>query len=227
MSALIQERRRLWLVGLVLVAFLLAAQALASYSAPPGGRASTGRVLGKTGFAYLGGLRTFAAAALWNRIEPQFHGYYSGIPIEEQVYMIPTLRLVVALDPQFSQAYYISTWILYSHSPTEGVALARQATADNPKSGILQANLAQLLFIEDKAANRQEILSHITAGLASDDVWLDDAQRYEGLASMAQTLDGLGEKQAAATVQGRLATMRESGANLGDHDHDGDGKQDH
>ncbi len=62
-------------VALLLVA-LIGGQALASATAPPGGVAATGRVIGQTSFAYLGGLRTFAAAVLWNRLEPLFDGYY-------------------------------------------------------------------------------------------------------------------------------------------------------
>ena len=107
-------------------------------------------MLGQTGFAYLGGLRTFAAAVLWNRIEPVFHTYYGGVPLDEQTYMIPTLRLVVALNPQFTQAYYISSYMVYKHSPAEGIALAEEGLARNPDSGILHANLAQLLFIDDR-----------------------------------------------------------------------------
>ena len=61
---------RVVVIAVVLVVVLLLSQGLATVTAPPGGLASTGRVLGQTGFAFLGGLRTFAAAVLWNRIEP-------------------------------------------------------------------------------------------------------------------------------------------------------------
>jgi len=220
-------RRLIVAVTVGLLVLLISAQALAAISAPAGGTASTGRVLGKTGFAYLGGLRTFAAAVLWNRIEPQFHEYYGGIPITEQTYMVPTLRLVVALDPQFAQAYYISSYIVYKHSPVEGLKLAREAVMNNPSSGILRANLAQLLFIQDKSANRVQILENVSAGMSNRAAWIDEAQRYEGTAMMAQTLDGLGERQAAAAAGRVLDEIRATGAQVGDHDHDSDGKQDH
>jgi len=223
----LENRKLLVAVAVGLVIGILAAQAVAGLAAPEQGRASTGRVLGRAGFAYLGGLRTFAAAVLWNRIEPQFHEYYGAVPIEQQTYMVPTLRLVVALDPQFAQAYYISSYIVYRHSPAEGLKLAREAVASNPKTGILRANLAQLLFIEDKAANRARIMAEVRAGLARDADWLDSAQQYEGTAIMVQVLDGLGEKDAAMAASRALDELRASGAQLGDHDHDHDGKQDH
>ncbi len=69
---------RVVVIAVVLVVVLLLSQGLATATAPPDGLASTGRVLGQTGFAFLGGLRTFAAAVLWNRIEPVFHEYYQG-----------------------------------------------------------------------------------------------------------------------------------------------------
>ena len=84
----------------MLVAVILGGQALAGIAAPAGAAASTGRVLGQTGFAYIGGLRTFAAAVLWNRLEPLWHGYYSTRPVEEVVQFLPTMRLVQILDPQ-------------------------------------------------------------------------------------------------------------------------------
>jgi len=226
-TGLLDNKRMLVAIAGGLVLAILAAQALAGITAPAQGVASTGRVLGRTGFAYLGGLRTFAAAVLWNRIEPQFHEYYGGVPIEQQTYMIPTLRLVVALDPQFAQAYYISSYIVYQHSHSEGLALAKDAVRSNPNSGILRANLAQLLFLEDKTANRGEILANVKAGLSPAATWLDPAQQYEGSAMMMQVLDSLGETRAAQAVSRRLDQIRSSGAELGDHDHDQDGEQDH
>jgi len=214
-------------VAVALIAVLLAGQALAAASMPAGGTASTGKVLGQTGFAYLGGLRTFAAAVLWNRIEPVFHEYYSGIPLAKQTQMIPTLRLVVALDPQFTQAYYISSYMVFESSPEQGIALAREGAAKNPRSGIMHANLAQLLFVRDKDANRAEILEQIRLGSSEDAAWTDEDQKYEGFAMMSQAAGGLGEMALAARLQLTLEEIKKHGGDVGNHDHDGDGKQDH
>lgn len=224
---LLEDKRKLWIAAAALVLVVVAAQALAAISTPPGGSAPTGRVLGRTGFAYLGGLRTFAAAVLWNRIEPQFHEYYDGVPITEQTYMVPTLRLVVALDPQFTQAYYISSYIVFRRSAAEGLRVAQEAVDNNPKSGILHANLAQLLFISDKATNRQRIVENAKSVLSPGAVWQDEAQRYEGTAVVREALTSLGEQEAAQQATRIMDTIRLSGAELGDHDHDSDGEQDH
>ena len=87
----------------MLVAVILGGQALAGIAAPAGAAASTGRVLGQTGFAYIGGLRTFAAAVLWNRLDPLFHVYNTDQPIEKRPEFLPTVRMVQMLDPQFEQ----------------------------------------------------------------------------------------------------------------------------
>lgn len=226
MSGLVGDTKRVALIAVVLLALIVAAQGLAT-QAEPSNRASTGEVIGRTGFAYLGGLRTFAAAVLWNHIDPQFHDYYAGIPLAEQTYMIPTLRLIVALDPQFTQAYYLSAWIVYKHSPAEGLAIAREGVANNPRSGIMRANLAQILFIEGKDANREEIIEHAQMGLAPGAEWLDDVQKYEGTAIMMQALIALGETQTAQIARETLEELKASDAVIGDHDHDADGKQDH
>lgn len=218
---------RVVVIAVVLVVVLLLSQGLATVTAPPDRLASTGRVLGQTGFAFLGGLRTFAAAVLWNRIEPVFHEYYSGVSLNEQKYMIPTLRLVVALDPQFTQAYYISSYIVFDASHEEGLSLAKLGIANNPDAGVLHANLAQLLFIDDKVAHRAEIMEQVALGSAPSAQWSDDAQRYEGFATMSQALTGIGETQAARALQARMSQVKARVGDVGDHDHDGDGKQDH
>ncbi len=141
--------------------------------------------------------------------------------------MIPTLRLVVALDPQFAQAYYISSFMVFEASHEEGLALARLGVANNPNAGILHANLAQLLFIDDKIAHRDEIVRQVALGSAPNARWSDESQTYEGLATMSQALIGIGEAQAAEQLQARMAQIKARIGDVGDHDHDGDGKQDH
>ncbi len=223
-----RENRTLVAVCIACVAVLLVAQLLAGFAAPPAAGPSTAASLGKAGFAYLGGLRTFAAAVLWNRIEPQFHEYYSGVPITEQSYMVPTMRLVTLLDPQFAQAYYVSSYIVYDKvGPAQGVAIAREGVRNNPSSGQLRANLAQLLFIQNKNANRAQVLEQIKRGLDPSAQWIDDGQRYEGYATMAMILENYGERDVATQVRNALAAMRAKGVDLGDHDHNNDGKQDH
>jgi len=216
------------LAAAVLVAILLAAQWVAAATAPPSDGAGTGRVLSRTGFAYLGGLRTFAAALLWNRLEPQYHEYYGDSKFVDLEFMVPSLRAVVALDPQFVQAYYVSSYLIFTNvGAEEGIDIGRKGVEDNPDSGILRANLAQLLIMGDKSANRAEALENVRRGLRSETVWTGEDEEFEGLAVMKGVLSTLKVTENAAGIEARLDELRAHGAFAGDHDHDADGKQDH
>lgn len=206
---------------------LIASLALGAVSAPSASSA-TGTVVGQTGFAYLGGLRKFAAAVLWNRLEPVFHAYYAGVPLAEQTYMMPTLYAVIRLDPQFQQAYYVASWIAYTRvSKDEGLAIARDGLAANPRSGLMHSNLLQLLFLQDASKNAPEIGRLIDAVTGGSLQWMDAEERFEGLATARDALRAMGQTERAQRIEAELARMREAGIGLGDHDHDGDGKQDH
>jgi len=227
MSSL-NSRLKTTLLVVALVSVLLAGQWAASAMAPATGVASTGRVLGRTGFAYLGGIRTFVAAALWNRLDPQFHEYYRGRQLADLDFMIPTMRLVVALDPQFTQAYQVSSFIIFKKvDEAAGIEIAREGVARNPHSGAMRSNLAQLLLLHDPVEARDEILSNIRSGLAPDTVWTTDAEEYEGLATMRAASVVLDDQQRVSSIKQRLDELKEHGASVGDHDHDHDGRQDH
>lgn len=217
-------------VAAALVCVLLAGQWAASATAPAGEVADTGRLLGKTGFAYLGGIRTFAAAVLWNRIDPQFHEYYNS-SLDDSDYMLPTLRMVVGLDPQFTQAYQMSSYLIFrDYSQEQGIEIAREGMRNNPYSGAMRANLAQLLLISKNAAYRAEAVEVALGGLAPDIMWADGDAEYEGLAVMRSVLTAVGDASNTAQIAEithRMEELREGGAGTGDHDHDGDGVQDH
>lgn len=201
---------------------------LAAIAAPPTTGSDTGGALGRAGFAYLGGLRTFAAAVLWNRLDPIFHEHYNGVPLAEQRFAIPSLHLVTLLDPQFTQAYYLSSYMVGRMVGAEqGIELAREGVRNNPDSGLMHSNLAQLLYMQDKTANREEILEHITKTLDEKTVWANDDERFEGYIITARMLETMGFPEDAARIDAVLERMRQAGLGQGDHDHDGDGVQDH
>lgn len=220
-------RKELALAACALV-LLLASQALIASAAAPAAGAGAGAALGRAGFAYAGGLRVFAAAVLWNRIEPVFHDYYSGVPLTKQTYMMPTLRMVTALDPQFEQAYYLASWLVFDTVSTEdGIDVAREGFANNPDSGMLAGNLVQVLFVDGAQEHRAEIEQLIDRILTSKMAWFDDDAKYEALAIVRDPLREYGRTSEADEIDRLLEQMRESGVGLGDHDHDGDGVQDH
>lgn len=219
---------RLIAVVVLCVVLLLSGQWAAGRTTPSPEVADAGRLIGRTGFAYLSGLRTFAAAVLWNRLDPQFHLYYSGIQLQNMQFMMPTMRMVVLLDPQFLQAYQVASYIVFQKDGHEaGLAIAREGVANNPRSGMMNANLAQLLLLTGDPANRPEALSSVAMGSSQDAYWTDPQEEYEGLAVMRSVLHVWGDPADAAAVERRLEQLRLVGADVGDHDHDGDGEQDH
>lgn len=220
-------RTRALLLVIALVALLIAAQAVAFQSSPAKAKSPT-QLLGRTGFAYLGGLRTFAAAVIWNRIDPQFHEYFNGVPLTQQAFMVPKMRMVTLLDPSFIDGYYVTSYIVYRRvGPAEGVEVAREGLQANPDSGTLRANLAQLLYVQDKDRNRLETVRYAKATVRPDSVWRGPEEQFEGYVTAMQILRDAGEANLAASVESRLEELRSAGADAGDHDHDGDGKQDH
>jgi surface antigen len=229
-----EARRTAAVIGVVilLLAVVVLAQDAAAAQTPKGTSAQTGRLVGRAGFAYLSGVRTFAAAVLWNRLEPQFHHYYADRSLSEQVQMLPTIRLVQLLDPQLVQSYYVASWVLARHGDTtQGLAIAREGVEKNPSSGLLRASLIEVMLLEDKNAHRPEEVAQADAGMGSGIFWADDAEKLEGYAVFAATfrLAGLKDReQAARTVMASLATSDSVDAIGGaGHDHDGDGTPDH
>lgn len=102
-------------------------------------------VLGRATGSYMTGFKTFAAAALWNRLDPLLHHYYRHVPLDAQTYMLTTISLVESLDPYMVEPYYIGSWVLVrNHKPKAGLAMAKLGVANNPNSGILLENLAQI-----------------------------------------------------------------------------------
>jgi hypothetical protein len=188
--------------ALVLV---LGGQALADVAVPdvPNG-ALTGQAMGRAGFAYLTGLRQFAAALLWNRLEPQMHQYYGGdIGLGKMVFMLPSIKAIVTLDPQFVEAYYVAPEILIDSglepgvSPAEaatrlqtGLALAREGAENNPKSGVALSSYAELLFTRGK--DLQAALPYAVASLQPDVIWRTDEERWDQYALLRDifTVDG-------------------------------------
>lgn len=219
---------RLVAVVVLCLALIFSGQWVAGQVTPATEIADTGRLLGRTGFAYLSGLRTFAAAVLWNRLDPQLHLYYAGTQLTDMQFMMPTMRMVVLLDPQFLQAYQVASFIVFQKDGhTEGLAIAREGVENNPRSGMIQANLAQLLLLTRDQANQQEALEAVRAGLSANAYWTDPQEEYEGLAIMRSVLTVWGDPAQSAAVERRLGELRAVGADAGDQDPDGDEEQDH
>jgi hypothetical protein len=191
-------------------ALVLGGQALADVAAPetPNG-ALTGQSMGRAGFAYLTGLRRFAAAVLWNRLEPQMHEYYGGLAGS---FELPSIQAIVALDPEFVPAYYVGPWLVTRSRRAPGVSveesstrlatgleLAREGVVHNPKSGILLASYAELLFAE--ANDMVAALPYAKAALAPDVAWRNDEEQWDSYAILRAIFDKAGDLSDKARVQ--------------------------
>jgi len=210
---------RWWLVALALVAVLLAGQALASASAPTGSVTSTGRVIGQTGFAYLGGLRTFAAAVLWNRLEPIFHNYYDGRDLSDLPEFLPTMRLVQTLDPQFEQSYYNAAWFLYRRGRMdEALRIAREGIENNPRSGLLHANYVQMLLIDDKVGNIKTAYKSAAIGVGPTAEWMNADDKFEGYGIFRTVFRLVGDQATVEKINEIQAALRAQGAQPGRDD---------
>ncbi|MDA3935819.1 MAG: hypothetical protein PF636_02990 [Actinomycetota bacterium] len=214
-------------VAVLLVLLLLGGQAMADARTDSDGGADTTQAVGRAGFAYLTGIRTFAAASLWNRLEPQFHGYYGDIPLAEQMYMLPTIELVVMLDPEFEQAYYVAAWVLARRGDVDaGVELAQQGVDANPRAGLMRINLAEILLF--MAHDEVGAVREVDVALQSE--WTDALEKHQGFAIARGIYAATGETEKEAAV---LEVLEVLDAELGDtlgpeaHDHDGDGVPDH
>ena len=191
--------------AVALVGVLLAGQAAAD-AMVPAGRADTGRSLGRTSMAFLTGLRTFGAAVLWNRLDPQFHEYYNSKPIELQTFMMPTIWMVVTLDPQFVQAYYLAPYVLMkSGHVAEGWSLAREGVRDNPTSGLLLGSYAELLLIvkkDPKAAAKEADLMR-----AKDVYWSNPLEEWQALTAARDAYRDVGRKSEQLQVIERMRVL--------------------
>jgi hypothetical protein len=207
-----------WIVlaGVLLLAAIISAQALAAVSAPAGATIATSTMLGQTGFEYLGGLRKFGAAALWNRLEPQFHQYGGGKPIDQRVEFLPTIRLVQTLDPQFEQAYYVSAFMLarLGRMP-QALDIAKEGIANNPESGLMRANYAQLLLMQDKVKNLPQALELAKAGTQPGTTWASLDDQFEGYGIFRTVFDLAGDKTASQRMTEAQKKLGGQGAGLG------------
>jgi len=214
------------IVVIALAALLLAGQFVADRQALAIARDSA--ALGRAGFAYLTGVRTFIAAVLWNRLDPIFHEYYEDLTLTEQTQMLPTMQAVIALDPQFIDAYYVAAWMLAQRGDVEtGLDIARQGVENNPRSGILRMNYAQLLYLF--GGDTPAAVEQADAAVANAE-WRDPIEQHDAYAIFRAIYRSAGMIEREAFILDELVRLDEIIGDAlpeGAHDHDGDGVPDH
>jgi hypothetical protein len=214
-----RDRRILPVIAIVLaLALVLVGQSAADATAPDVPNAAlTGQAMGRAGFAYLTGLRQFAAALLWNRLEPQMHQYYTE-GLGNLSFMLPSIKAIVTLDPQFVDAYYVAPEIIIEGGQKTGVsaadeasrlrtamALAKEGVQNNPKSGLMLTAYAQLLWTRDKAP--KAALPYAIASLAKDVVWRTDEEQWDQFALMRDLFKQVGDTAHEAQVKAVMAAI--------------------
>lgn len=232
MQATMQTRIVSAILVVALLALMLVGQAGADTLVPVTEKTGTGQSVERAGFAYLTGVRTFAAAVMWNRLDGLFHTYYGGVPLDEQIYMMPTLNMVTLLDPQLVQPYYVASWILVRHGEhEEGMALAARGVQNNPRSGLLRVNYAQLLFLFTEDLDAAEEQAEAALG---DVVWMDILEQHDGYAQIQPIFKKTGNTARVEHLRGEIARLDAKIDRLGlttehDHEHGADegAKHDH
>ncbi len=221
MDAALSRKPLALIVAALLLVTLLSGQVIADTLAPTGEAEDTGRTIGRAGFAYLTGIRTYAAAVLWNRLDPLMHEFYDGTTLDEQVYMLPSIRAIIALDPQFDQSYYVASWILARRGAVEeGIELARQGVENNPRSGLLLVNNAQVLFLFGD--DTDEAVRLVVEATEPDIFWRNILEKHDSFAIVESILEVTGDVEGAARVGEEIARIDAEIDELGlevEHDH--------
>jgi hypothetical protein len=212
----VTQRAHTWPAAVAVVlalALVLGGQALGDRIAPdvPNG-ALTGQAMGRASFAYMTGLRRFAAALLWNRLEPQMHEYYGGAGLGKMVFMLPNIKAIVTLDPNFVEAYYVAPEILIESASRPGISaaeaarrlktaldLAMEGAANNPKSGLAVVSCAELLFTRGK--DLPAALPYAKAALAPGIVWRNDEEQWDMYAVLRAIFTKSGDTALVLQVQ--------------------------
>lgn len=198
------ETARRWLAlpaVAALLALALVGNALARPRIATGGASAVGSTVGRAGFAYLTGLRVFAADLLWNRLDPQMHEYYGGhIGLGHMRFMLPNFYVINWLDPQFVDTYYVGPEILVENGRLEqALALAKEGVDNNPHSGLLIVSWAQYEF--EKAHHLGDAVLLADRATRADTVWRSDEEKWDSYAIVKAIYDKAGLKGKASAVQ--------------------------
>jgi hypothetical protein len=194
------------------LALIIGAQALAQASAPPVRQMSQARLIGQTGFAYLGGLRMMAAGLLWGGLDAQWH-QYGSTKIAERMDLLPTIRIVQLLNPQLEQPYYYTSYVLADRGRMDdALDLAREGIRNNPRSGLLRANYIQLLLMQGKKSNLPLMLEQARIGLGSNMEFVNPDDAYESLSTFSVPFKLSGDTEAVKAIDAAKEELRQQGA---------------
>lgn len=201
------------LVVVLCVGVIIGAQGLAAAAAPSSTQLSQSKVIGQAGFAYLGGLRMALAGLLYQRLDPQFHQYLAGKPIQDRNDLLPSIRIIQMLNPQLEQPYYYVSYILMLKGRMpDALALAKQGVQNNPESGLLRANYAQLLMVQNRTKNLPEMLRQTHAGLSQNVTFSSIDDQFESYGIFRVVYKLAGDEAMVSKLDAAQAKLKAAGA---------------
>ena len=221
-----------WLLAGTIVlclALALGGQAMAEGLVSDTSGTDINRSVGRAASSYLTGIRVYAAAALWNRIDPLSHNYYGGVGLDDQLYMLSTIAAVQALDPHAVQSYYVGAWILVRNDRVaDGLEMARRGADENPTSGIALTGCAQLLYLYGE--DLEEAADVAERALGPGVQWADSTEQHDAYAVLRDIFKAAGREDLYAFLVAEikyLGSLPVDAPPSPAHDHDGDGVPDH
>ena len=202
------HRRALPMVLVALfLAMALGGQAIADATIADVSGADTTAAVGRAASSYLTGIRTYVAAALWNRIDPLMHHYYGGVEFKDLRYALTTIAIAQWLDPHATDSYYTGSFMLMENDRVDqGITMAERGVEANPRSGLLLMNLAQIrLIYQDDTEGAAQLAE---AALGADTTWTDVAEKANAYLIMASVLDASGHPDEAAVARAEVERIK-------------------
>lgn len=216
------SRRPLFIVAALAVCLALAlgGQAVADSAISRTGD-DTGATVGRAASSYLAGLRVYAAAALWNRIDPLLHYYYVNVPIDQQRYLLTTIAMVQALDPHAVRSYSLGAWLLVRNDRVDdGIAMSERGVQENPDSGIALASLAQIQWLY---GDKDRALEVAARAMDPEVIWPGPNETYTWFATLRDIFKAEGRTDMAAEADARMLHLEQDhGATTGGSDENGE-----
>jgi hypothetical protein len=190
---------------------IIGAQALAETAAPPVRQMSQAKLIGQTGFAYLGGVRMMAAGLLWGGLDAQWHQYGTG-RIVDRLDLLPSIRIVQLLNPQLEQPYYYTSYVLAKFGRmNDALDLAREGIKNNPRSGLLRANYIQLLLMRRNKRDLPLMLEQARIGLGPNIEFVNDDDAFESLGIFSVPFQLSGDTASVNAIKAMQERMRQQG----------------
>jgi hypothetical protein len=97
----------------------------------------------------------------------------------------------------------------------QALDIAREGIAKNPKAGLMRANYAQLLLMQDKVKNLPEALKQARSGIEPDTTWANIDDKFEGYGIFRTVFNLAGDKAAAQKMTDAQKELNGQGAGLG------------